>query len=136
RAVLVRDDVAVVTGRSVQVDELREDLAVRAVDRLDRALVAVPRHLDLVEALRLDDPGVVGREKAVHLEAGLLRHVLEERIPERLDGRALVGGNDAEVDLLRARDQCERCRYRRDEPLHCSSSVFYAIVAASTGSFT
>ena len=99
-AVLVGDQQAVVAEGSVRVHQLRKDLAVGAVNRFHGGLVPVPRHLNLVEAHSLDHPGVVGRVKTAHLQAGLLLHVAEEGLPSLTLGRCGVGGNDAEVDLL------------------------------------
>jgi hypothetical protein len=77
-------------------------------------LVAVPRHLDLVEAHGLDHAGIVGRVEAVDLQASALGDGLQERLPVLLlTGRGL-GGEHAEIDLdgrLRAGFERRR-RYR------------------------
>lgn len=94
------DQVRVVTGPSREVDELGEDLGLRAVDGLDRRLVAQPGQLHLAEAHGFDQARIVGREIAADLEPGLLRHVREERVPVLPQGRRRVGAEDAEGDLL------------------------------------
>ena len=84
RAVLVDDDQAVVALAAVLGHDLAEDLAVGAIHRLHRRLVAHPRDLHLVEAHRLDDAGVVGGEERVDLQAGRLLQVLQQRLPGAL----------------------------------------------------
>jgi hypothetical protein len=96
----VGDEVGVIARRSVEIDELHEDLAAGAIDGIDRRLVAIPGDLHLVEALRLDDAGVVRGIEAIDLDADGLRHVFEEGFPHLFEGAGLFSGDDAEVEFL------------------------------------
>ena len=100
RAVLVHDDVGVVAVLAVGGDGLGEHLALGAIDRLHRRLVAEPGDLHLLEAHALDHAGVVGGEEGVDLQAGALLHVGQEGIPDLLEVGGRFRRDDAEVDLL------------------------------------
>ncbi|MNN22232.1 hypothetical protein D3C81_1355830 [compost metagenome] len=98
RAVLAYDQHTPVTGGATGGSGLGEDLAVGAVHRFDGGLVAQPGHIDLVEAHALDQAGIVGGKRGVDLQAGLLLHVIQERLPDALEVLRRLGGHDAEVD--------------------------------------
>jgi hypothetical protein len=55
----------------------------------------------LVEAHAFDDAGVVGGEEGGDLEAGLLGHVVQQRLPVGLEVLRGLGRDDAEGDVLR-----------------------------------
>ena len=81
RAVFVHDQVRVIALRAVGIDHLREHLATCAVHRFHGRLVAVPGHVNLVEAHALDDAGVIRGKERVDLHTGLFGHVVQNRLP-------------------------------------------------------
>jgi hypothetical protein len=101
----------VITDASVPRHDPGEDLAIGAVDRLHARLVAKPSELDLLEAHRFDDAGIVGGVHSIDLEAGRLRHLLQKRLPILFLVHRGFGRDHAEIDFgrrLRARAKA-RC---------------------------
>ncbi|MNE45959.1 hypothetical protein D3C80_1402760 [compost metagenome] len=98
RAVLARDQHTPVTGSATGRGGLGEDFTVGTVHGFDGGLVAQPGDVDLVEAHALDQAGIVGGKRGVDLQAGLLVHVIQERLPDALEVLRRLGGHDAEVD--------------------------------------
>jgi hypothetical protein len=96
----VRHHQAVVTLRTVGRNGLGEHLATRTIHRLHRRLVAVPGHVDLVEAHALDNPGVVRCEERVDLQPSLLTHIRQEGVPHAFQILRRLSRNDAEIDFL------------------------------------
>ena len=99
RTVPVHDHMRVVADIAVAVDDTGDDLAAGAIDRLDPRFVSVPGDLDLVEAHRFDDAGIVGCVEPVDLETGRFGHCLQERFPILLLVDRGLGRDHAEIDL-------------------------------------
>ena len=84
RAVFVDDQHAPVARRSICGDGLGKYLTVSAIHGFHRREVAVPGDIHFVEAHSLNDARIVRREEGVHFDAQFLFHVLQERVPLRL----------------------------------------------------
>ncbi len=88
--------VAVNAGR---IEGAGEDLAAGPANRLQPRAVGKPAEIALLELHRLDEEGVVAGKERLHLQAGLGRHVGEDRRPVLLHALGRFGGEDGEADL-------------------------------------
>ena len=97
----MHDQVRIVALGAIAVVHLGKHLGIGTVDRFHRRFVAEPSHLDLVESHALDDAGVVGRKEGRDFQPRLLGHVVDQGLPVGLQILSGLGGDDAEVDVLR-----------------------------------
>src|SRR5205809_1006575 len=77
-----------------------QHFAVGALHGAKRRRRREPAELDLLEAHGLHQRSVVRGEVGFHLDADLLGHVVQQRLPQRRHGRLVLGRKDREGQLL------------------------------------